>query len=73
MSLVLETARLRLREFTPDDTTAMEPILGDPIVMQYYPSVLDRKGVQAWIEKNLGRYRAMGTAYGLCCSSRAGN
>ncbi|HKD79311.1 MAG TPA: GNAT family N-acetyltransferase [Candidatus Angelobacter sp.] len=61
--VILETARLRLRQFTLDDAEAMEAIQGDPIVMQYYPSVLDRKGVEAWIERNIGRYQRDG--YGL--------
>lgn len=63
ISFVLETARLQLRELTLDDAEALEAVFGDPIVMQYYPSVLDRKGVDAWIEKNLGRYQRDG--YGL--------
>jgi len=55
--VILETARLRLREFTPADADALEAALGDPIAMQYYPVAFDRKGVELWIEKNIGRYR----------------
>lgn len=60
MSFVLETARLRLREFTMNDADAMEAVLGDPVAMQYYPAPFDRKGVEAWIEKNMARYQRDG-------------
>jgi RimJ/RimL family protein N-acetyltransferase len=60
VSFVLETARLRLREFTMNDADAMEAVLGDPAAMQYYPAAFDRKGVEAWIEKNMARYQRDG-------------
>jgi ribosomal-protein-alanine N-acetyltransferase len=63
VSFVLETARLRLREFTMNDADALEKILGDPVAMQYYPAAFDRKGVESWIEKNIVRYQRDG--YGL--------
>jgi RimJ/RimL family protein N-acetyltransferase len=61
--VILETARLRLREFVPEDADALEAILGDPVAMQYYPAPFDRKAVECWIEKNMGRYQRDG--YGL--------
>jgi len=60
---VLETARLRLREFVPQDADAMLAVLGDPVAMQYYPAPFDRQGVAEWIGKNVGRYQRDG--YGL--------
>jgi RimJ/RimL family protein N-acetyltransferase len=61
--MILETARLRLREFTPADADALEAVLGDPMAMRYYPAPFDRKGVEEWIERNLDRYQNEG--YGL--------
>jgi RimJ/RimL family protein N-acetyltransferase len=58
--VILETSRLRLREFTPADVESLETVLGDPIAMRYYPAAFDRKGVELWIEKNIGRYRLNG-------------
>lgn len=58
--VILETARLRLREFRLDDADALEAVLGDPVAMQYYPAVLDRQGVVAWIERNYERYQRDG-------------
>lgn len=58
--MILTTARLHLREFTVNDADALEAVLGDPIAMQYYPAAFDRKGVEAWIARNLERYRRDG-------------
>lgn len=63
VSFVLETERLRLREFVESDVDALQAVLGDPVAMQYYPAAFDRKGVEAWIEKNMARYKHDG--YGL--------
>jgi RimJ/RimL family protein N-acetyltransferase len=60
VSFVLEMARLRLREFVPEDADALEVVLGDPVAMQYYPAPLDRKAVEFWIEKNMERCRHNG-------------
>ncbi|HET8891615.1 MAG TPA: GNAT family N-acetyltransferase [Candidatus Angelobacter sp.] len=61
--VVLETSRLRLREFVPQDVDALSAVLGDPVAMQYYPAPFDRKGVEEWIERNRSRYQSDG--YGL--------
>ena len=58
--VILETGRLLLREFVPQDADALAAVLGDPVAMQYYPSALDRKGVEEWIGKNIGRYQRDG-------------
>jgi RimJ/RimL family protein N-acetyltransferase len=58
--VILETARLRLREFTPADAEALEGILGDPVTMQYYPAPFPRAEIEDWIRRNLARYRDCG-------------
>ena len=58
--VILETERLRLREFTLDDVTALHAVLGDPVAMQWYPAPYDLDGVKAWIERSLNRYRSDG-------------
>jgi [ribosomal protein S5]-alanine N-acetyltransferase len=55
--VVLETERLRLREFVPTDADALAPIISDPETMRFYPEPLDRAGVESWIERNQRRYR----------------
>jgi ribosomal-protein-alanine N-acetyltransferase len=63
LSYVLETSRLRLREFVSQDADALAAVLGDPVTMQYYPAAFEHKGVQEWIGKNIARYQRDG--YGL--------
>ena len=53
---ILETERLLLRQFVPEDLDALAAVLSDAETMRYYPAVLDRAGVAAWIERNRRRY-----------------
>ncbi len=57
---ILETERLLLREFVPEDVDELAAVLSDPETMRYYPAVLDRAGVAAWIERNQRRYADAG-------------
>lgn len=59
-TVILETERLRLREFTLDDIAALHAVLGDPVAMRWYPAPFDVEGVRGWIERNVGRYRREG-------------
>lgn len=59
-SLILETPRLLLRKLTLQDGQALETVLGDPVAMEFYPAALDRRGVEDWIARNLGRYERDG-------------
>jgi ribosomal-protein-alanine N-acetyltransferase len=54
---VLETDRLLLREFVPDDIDALAVVISDPETMRFYPEPRDRAGVESWIERNRRRYR----------------
>jgi len=54
---ILETARIQLREFTPEDADALVRVLSDPETMRYYPAPYDRAGVEHWIERNRQRYQ----------------
>lgn len=58
--VILETGRLFLREFRPDDADALMDVLGDPVAMQYYPAPFDRAEVDEWIIRNLARYADAG-------------
>jgi RimJ/RimL family protein N-acetyltransferase len=39
--VILETSRLLLREFVPQDADALVRVLGDSVAMQYYPAPFD--------------------------------
>ena len=70
--LILETERLLLREFVPDDAEALAAVLSDPETMRYYPAVLDRDGVAAWIERNRRRYTDAGHGLWAMVSKSSG-
>jgi RimJ/RimL family protein N-acetyltransferase len=53
---ILETPRLILREFCPEDVDALARVLSDPQTMRFYPAPLNHAGVEEWIARNLRRY-----------------
>ena len=60
MTVVLETERLLLREFEPDDVGPYAAIIGDPETMRYYPRPYTRAEASELIDRNRARYRAHG-------------
>jgi len=60
---ILETSRLVLREFTPDDVDALALVLSDAETMRFYPAPLDRDGVEQWIARNMHRYAVNGHGF----------
>jgi RimJ/RimL family protein N-acetyltransferase len=57
---ILQTPRLVLREFAPQDADALALVLSDPETMRYYPAPYDPAGVEQWIERNRKRYQQDG-------------
>jgi [ribosomal protein S5]-alanine N-acetyltransferase len=57
---MLETERLLLRLFVPEDVEALAGVLSDPIAMQWYPRPFSRPEVEQWIARNRVRYREDG-------------
>ncbi len=60
MALILETLRLRLREMTPADLDFVAEMLGHPEVNRYYEHRFTREDAEAWLERQLERYRRDG-------------
>jgi RimJ/RimL family protein N-acetyltransferase len=60
---ILETLRLVLREFSPEDADGLARVLSDPETMRFYPAPFDRAGVENWIARN--RYRYAKDGHGL--------
>jgi ribosomal-protein-alanine N-acetyltransferase len=58
--IVLETPRLILRHFVPEDADGLSEVLCDRENMRFYPNPFERADVEAWIEKCLRRYREDG-------------
>ena len=60
MKVILETRRLLLRELRQEDFDAACLLLQDPEVMYAYEGPFIREEVQAWLDKQLRRYREDG-------------
>jgi RimJ/RimL family protein N-acetyltransferase len=56
MKIVLETARLLLRELTPDDLDFTEAMLADEETMRFYPQRYSRADAEAWVRRQIDRY-----------------
>lgn len=57
---ILETPRLVLREFYPDDADALARVISDAETMRFYVAPFDRAGVEQWIARNMQRYAQNG-------------
>ena len=60
MKQIMETERLILREYVPEDFDALYEILSDPETMQHYPAPFDADKVRGWIAWNLDNYGKYG-------------
>ena len=60
MATILETDRLRLREFRADDAEALYRVFEDPYARRFYPQMADRSQIDDWIAWNLRVYEAFG-------------
>lgn len=47
--IVIETKRLRLREYTQNDFDCLKAVISDPETMKYYEKPYDDEGVNRWI------------------------
>jgi RimJ/RimL family protein N-acetyltransferase len=57
VKVILETARLRLRELVPADVDFLAGMLSDAEVMRYYPRRLTRELSTDWVMRQMERYR----------------
>ena len=57
---IIETERLILREYTPEDFDALYEIMSDPETMRHYPAPFDADRTRRWIEWNLENYEQYG-------------
>jgi RimJ/RimL family protein N-acetyltransferase len=58
--MIMETQRLRLREYTQSDFDGLFAILSDPVTMQHYPKPYDAAGTQRWLDWSFQNYRTYG-------------
>ena len=65
--MIIETERLYLREMTESDFDALEKVLADQSIMQYYPYTFDRSRITNWIQRNIDRYATFGFGLWAVC------
>jgi RimJ/RimL family protein N-acetyltransferase len=63
LRIVIETDRLLLREFAPEDLAALARVLCDRETMRFYPMTFDESAAEDWIARNERRYAT--EAHGL--------
>jgi RimJ/RimL family protein N-acetyltransferase len=63
MSAILETPRLRLREFQQEDLDDLTAMVADEDQMRFYPRPKTRAEASAWITRNLGLYEEPGFGF----------
>jgi RimJ/RimL family protein N-acetyltransferase len=60
---ILQTERLKLREFEPDDLDELAAMVGDEEQMTFYPRPRTRAEASAWIARNRALYKAHGFGF----------
>jgi RimJ/RimL family protein N-acetyltransferase len=65
MTPILETQRLRLREFSLDDLDHLAAMVADEDQMTFYPRPKTRDEASAWISRNLALYEECGFGFWL--------
>ncbi len=58
--MIIETERLYLRAYSPEDFEAAFAVFSDPETMQHYPAPFDAERVRGWIKWNQENYRRYG-------------
>ena len=57
---MMETERLLLRKYTPEDFDSLCEIMSDPETMAHYPAPFDEARTRRWIDWNLENYEQYG-------------
>ena len=70
--MMIETARLVLRELTEEDFEALYSVLADADIMRHYPYAFDEDRVRNWIARNIERYRVLGFGLWAVCLKETG-
>ena len=58
--MIIETDRLILREYIPEDFDALFEILSDTETMKHYPAPFDAAKTKNWINRNMDYYKKYG-------------
>ncbi len=58
--MIIETERLKLREYTFDDFDSLYEILSDEETMRHYPKPFSEEKVRGWLQWNIDNYAEYG-------------
>jgi ribosomal-protein-alanine N-acetyltransferase len=72
MKIVLETARVRLRELEAADQPFVTAMLADPDVMRFWPRPMTTAEAGEWLVRQQDRYQRDGHGYWLACLRGSG-
>ena len=72
MKKILETERLILREYTPDDFEALYAIVGDAETMKHFPKPYDERGTKYWISWSMEHCAEHGFGFWAVISKETG-
>jgi len=59
---LLETERLRLRAYRPEDIDDLHAMFSDPEHMRFYPATFDPEETRTWVDRQLAGYQERGFA-----------
>ncbi|MZP31478.1 GNAT family N-acetyltransferase [Heliobacterium undosum] len=57
---IIETNRLILRKYSPNDIPVLYNILSDPITMRFWPAPYSLEQTENWVQSNIESYRQFG-------------
>jgi RimJ/RimL family protein N-acetyltransferase len=73
VTLILQTARTRLREFNEDDLDNLANMVDDDEQMRFYPRPKTRGEASAWIKRNISLYKHYGFGFWFIESALTGD
>lgn len=72
MNVLVESERLLLCELRPADIGFVTMLLGDPVVMRYWPRPYTREAAAQWLQQQQARYARDGYGYWLAVEKNGG-
>ena len=72
MKIILETARVMMRELEAADQPFVTAMLADPEVMRFWPRPMAAAEAEEWLVRQQDRYRRDGHGYWLACLRDSG-
>lgn len=70
--IVIETARLSLREMSRDDLDYIAALIGDAETMRFWQRPFTREEAVAWVERQIERYATAGHGFWLLTDRESG-